>query len=371
MTEAARLYKIAADLGHMPAILSLGLFHWHGLGGLEKDQDEARRLWTLAGLGFSAGSVAESDLPPDSTARESDHSDSDEQSDLPPEAFEADDGECLHIGVDRTERYRSLTVETTFEFGSSFELWNADRLRSIESVVLFDGHRSVREFLLSSPPPSVSELSVLIGEGIVREGNRCLHSPRDPLNGYIMFDEMRQCGDIRSLLQLCVNFYTRATFLYRAVNRFMRETSNQDEETGRNIGIYIGILRECFCVRSGLNPLECKLPQTLYRGANFAMDVVVDYARRQTEQIWWQGFTSASADIDQARRFPGNVLFEISLVEPVPSLYQYSAYPQEQEFILNPYQPFILDGVRWSDSAGRWIIQVGGSPAPDPVSWFG
>jgi hypothetical protein len=287
------------------------------------------------------------------------------------EAFEGNEEESLYIGEDRTERYRSLKHETAFGFVSSFELWNADRLRSIESVVLFNGHRSVREFLLSSPPPSVVELSAMIGEGIVREGNRCLCGDRDPSKAQIMFDELRGCSDIQSLLRLCVNFYTRATFLYRAVNKFMRETSNQDEETGRNIGIYIGILRECFCVRSGLNPLEWNIPQNLYRGANFSIEVIVDYARRGSEHIWWQSFTSTSSDIDRARRFPGNVLFEISVVDPVPSLAEHSAYPEEQEFILNPYQQFNLGGVHWSDSTRRWIIQLAGFPSLDPVSWFG
>jgi hypothetical protein len=151
----------------------------------------------------------------------------------------------------------------------------------------------------------------------------------------------------------------------------MRETSNQDEETGRNIGIYIGFLRECFCVRSALNPLRWSLPDTLYRGASFSVGVIVDYARRQTEHIWWQGFTSASADIHQARNFQGNVLFEIILADPVPSLSECSVFPQEKEFVLNPYQRFTLDGVRWSDSTGRWIIQVGGCASPDPISWLG
>jgi hypothetical protein len=158
--------------------------------------------------------------------------------------FEYEEGEQQSITADRDERYQSVSIDTRSELDASFEFWNADRLRSIESVVLFDGHRSVREFMLSSPPPSVSELSLLIGEGIVREGNRCLHSPLDSSKAQIMFDELNGCFDLRSLLLRCVNFYTRPTFLYRAVNKLMRETSNQDEETGRNIGIYIGILRE-------------------------------------------------------------------------------------------------------------------------------
>jgi hypothetical protein len=263
-----------------------------------------------------------------------------------------------------------VNVETEFEFAPSFEFWNADRLRSIESVVLFDGRQSVRELLLSSPRPSVTQLSLLIGEGIVREGNRCLHSSLDSANGRLMYDELLGCCDIRSILRLCVNFYTRATFLYRCVNKFMRETSNRDDETGRNIGIYIGIVRECFCVRSDLNPLSWGIPAKLYRGAKFPVGVVVDYARRQGEHIWWQGFTSASSDINQARKFEGNVMFEIVLTDSAPSLCECSAFPDEKEFVLNPYQPFILDGVRWSNSLGRWIIQVGGSPSPSPDSWF-
>jgi hypothetical protein len=295
---------------------------------------------------------------------------SDEELEVTQGESETEDSECLSISDGRSERYRSLEIDTKFELTLSFEFWNADRLRSIESVVLFDGHQSVREKLVSSPRPSVCELAILVGEGIVREGNRCLHSPRDSANGRIMFEDLKDCLDIRSLLRLCVNFYTRATFLYRCVNKFMREASNPNEETGRNIGIYIGFLRECFSVRSDVNPLEWTLPQKLYRGANFSVGVIVDYARHEKEYIWWQGFTSASADINQARRFQGNVLFEIVLADPVPSLAECSAFPEEQEFILNPYQRFTLDGVRWSDSLGRWIIQVGGCTSPGPVSWF-
>jgi hypothetical protein len=150
----------------------------------------------------------------------------------------------------------------------------------------------------------------------------------------------------------------------------MRETSDRDEETGRNIGIYIGVVRECFCVRSDLNPLSWSIPAKLYRGAKFPVGVVVDYARRQYEHIWWQGFTSASSDINQARKFEGNVMLEILLTDSAPSLSHYSAFPQEQEFVLNPYQQFTLNGVRWSHSLGRWIIQVEELPSPNPVSWF-
>jgi TPR repeat protein len=441
MVQAAWFYKLAADLGDKDAMLSVGLFHWCGLGGLARDQDEARRVWKLAGFDLGAPFVGRpdssdlnhptllslgkfgvgestdsisgiqlqsvdsrrssfvSDAHPDipdltlpergshpsvsqqvsaiggSTGTSPFRRSSVSEHELESQATEGQaiggkSAESPSVSETRIGRFQSVTVETDFELTPSFELWNADRLRSIESVVLFDGHQSVRDMLLSSHQPSASQLSVLIGEGIVREGNRCLHKPQDSSNGIIMYDELKGCSDIRSIFRLCVTFYTRATFLYRCVNKYLRETSNRDDETGRNIGIYIGIVRECFCVRSDLNPVEWRFPQKLYRGAKFPVGAVVDYARRQGEHIWWQGFTSASSDINIARRFEGNVMFEISVADSTPSLTECSAFPGEQEFILSPYQQFILDGVRWSDSLGRWTIQVVGAPSPNPDSWF-
>jgi hypothetical protein len=151
----------------------------------------------------------------------------------------------------------------------------------------------------------------------------------------------------------------------------MRESGNRDEETGRNIGIYIGFVRECFCVKSEFNPLEWSRPRHLYRGADFPIGVIVDYARRQGENIWWQGFTSASSDIAVARSFRGNVMFCIILTESAPSLSEYSAFPSEQEFLLNPYQRFTLDAIEWSASLNRWSIRIMGCPSPDPISWLG
>jgi hypothetical protein len=280
------------------------------------------------------------------------------------------------VSEPRTERFESLRNDLKFEYSESFHLWNADRTRSIESLVMSDGERTVHDFLASFPHPPVRELARLIGEGIRREGNRCLDSPRDSMNGQAMFDELRGCSDIGSIQRLCVNFYTRATFLYRRVNKFMRETNNIDESTGRNLGIYIGILRECFCVqcksrsRSGLNQLEWIRPAKLYRGATFPFEVVIDYGRRRTENIWWQGFTSASSDINVARQFQGNVMLEIFVSDPVPSLSQYSAFPNEHEFILSPYSRFKLHDVRWNEESGRWIIRVLGEPSTNPPSWF-
>jgi hypothetical protein len=135
--------------------------------------------------------------------------------------------------------------------------------------------------------------------------------------------------------------------------------------------LYIGLLRECFCVCGGLNPLSWENTQVVYRGAQFSLDIVADYARRPDELIRWEGFTSSSPDPSVALGFPGNVLFEISLHTPVASLGDVSAFTSEREVVLSPYQRFSLNGVRWEESYGRWILSVGeetGVAAAE--SWF-
>jgi hypothetical protein len=62
--------------------------------------------------------------------------------------------------------------------------------------------------------------------------------------------------------------------------------------------------------------------------------------------------------LDVALRFPGNVLFEVSLAHSVASLDALSAFKNEHEFILSPYQWFSLNCVRWDDDYQRWILRV-------------
>jgi hypothetical protein len=170
---------------------------------------------------------------------------------------------------------------------------------------------------------------------------------------------MIECDTIVSLLRTCAVFYTRNTFLYRRVNRVLRSGPDSDSETGRNLGLYIGLLRECFCVCGGLSPLSWDSPKVVYRGANFSLDILADYARRPEELIRWQGFTSSSRDQRVALDFPGNLLFEISLTHAVASLDDISAFRNERELILSPYQWFSLNCVRWDCDCGRWIVSVG------------
>jgi TPR repeat protein len=248
----------------------------------------------------------------------------------------------------------------------SFALCNSARV--IESVVLQDG-RTVREFLGEGHP--ALDIARLAGDGIHREGSRCLGGSSEGDEGRDLCGELSVCDTIQSLLRICAGFYTRNTFLYRRVNEFLRLSTEGDPETGRNLGLYIGLLRESFCFCGGLNPLPWECPNVVYRGASFRIDTLVDYARRPEELIRWQGFTSASRSVGVALGFPGNVLFEISLTHRVAALDTISAFSHEHEFILTPYQWFSLHGVRWDPDCGRWILSVGEEKdLPQVESWF-
>jgi hypothetical protein len=248
----------------------------------------------------------------------------------------------------------------------SFTLFDSDQV--IESVVMLDG-RSVRDFLGEGHP--AGQIARLAGEGIGREGIRCLEGGSEGAEGQLLCDELIECNTIESLLRTCASFYTRETFLYRRINKFLRLGPESDRETGRNLGLCIGLLRECFCVRGELNPVSWSCPKVVYRGASFSIDIVVDYARCPEELIRWQGFTSSSGDQRTALGFPGNVLFQISVTHSLASLDDISAFKTEHEFILTPYQWFSLNDVRWDGECQRWILSVAEDPGlPAAESWF-
>jgi hypothetical protein len=102
------------------------------------------------------------------------------------------------------------------------------------------------------------------------------------------------------------------------------------------------------------------------------VDAVIDYARRSGEMIRWQGFASTSSDIRVALGFPGSVLFEISVSLPVVSLSSISVCQSEQEFVLTPYQWFVVNDVRWDAKYQRWIFAVDeGRDGGRRESWLG
>jgi TPR repeat protein len=319
LIEAARLYERASDLGSRPGQLSLGVFRWRGIGGFSVDREEAVRLWRLAGLDVPDTAVrpeepglnAPSDSSPqfdrlvsstavtedtgvnrilrssfatapalgatrsDSTVRQpgsSGTTSADTRQQVAARFLSEstlsgndwlrseNDAICSAYCMAAMERDSSALVQLDSlpeELGGtveSFALCNSGQV--IESVVLSDG-RPVREFL--SEGPCVDEIARLAGEGIRREGRRCLEREFDGIDGEAICGEMIACDKVESLLQMPAQFYT-----LDRVNSFL----------------LAGIGEECFCAGQKSSPLAWECPQVVDRGADFDIDVLVDYARR-------------------------------------------------------------------------------------------
>jgi hypothetical protein len=237
----------------------------------------------------------------------------------------------------------------------SFILSNLGCGRSIDSIEMPD-HRSVREFLAEDH--AAAEIAAISADGIRREGNRCLVGQIDRDHGQQMRGELVKCDTLQSIVRLCAQFYTRNSFLYPRVNRYLREPDHADVETGRNLGLYIGLLRESSCVWHRQSPVSWHHPKAVYRGASLPPDVIIDYARHAIQAVRWQGFTSSSTSVEVALRFQRNALFEISLQHPVASPAEISAFQAEQEFIVNLYQWFKINTVGWNEQYQRWILSV-------------
>jgi hypothetical protein len=373
LIEAARFYERASALGSSKSRLSLGVFHWRGVGGFDVDRPEAIRLWRLCGLDIpdsaAAVEVSDSRSMSDSIERSARFSSS---------ARETEETEDTHFSLSK----RFGIIDSAFppepgnlppaspgEPRESFAL--STSLPVIELVVLRN-YQPVGEFLREGHP--AREIARIAGDGIAMEGGRCLGGPGELGEGRALCAEIVQCDDIPSLLRTCARIYTQDTFLYRRVNRLLRSSaeSESDRETGRNLGLYIGLLRECFCVRDGPSPLSWSSSGVVYRGADFGLDILADYVRGAGETIRWQGFASSSRDRGAALGFARNVLFEILLDGSVPSLDDISAYRHEQEIVLTPHQDFAIEGVRWDGDCRRWILSVSERARRlRGLSWFG
>jgi hypothetical protein len=273
------------------------------------------------------------------------------------------DGGALPDGVDRgalTEDAHEVEPDQSFAIVNS-----GDGRASIQTLTLADG-RYLQETMRDA---TVWDVAAAAAEGIRREGSRRLDGERDEADGIELARELLSGGKfVSTLLLKAAELYTRDTFLYRRVNKFLRDDG--PIETGRNLGVYIGLLRECFSVQSSRHRVKWSRPDRVYRGAQFRIDVVADYFRSAGDVIRFPCFASSSSRKEVALAFPGNVLFDVALVDVLPSLSDISAFKDEDEFVLSPYLWFSLGGIHWDGECGRWVISILDTARPEVPSWL-
>lgn len=228
----------------------------------------------------------------------------------------------------------------------SFVFWVRGRVPVIDTLGAADIFRS----------KDIKTIAVSAGDGIRAEGAR-----RGIRQGRVeqQAQEFESVDIIEDLLGAACLAYTRESFFVYAVNKALRGRGSR--ETLENLKVPIGLLREVFGVRSPAGPLRW-CGGTVWRVAHFPIDVIVDYARRDEELIFWEGFVSASrtraAALEFAHATGANILLEIRLREPAACVKGFSEYEGEEEVVLTPYMCFRLGKMHWDSHIGLFSSRV-------------
>ena len=146
----------------------------------------------------------------------------------------------------------------------------------------------------------------------------------------------------------CLHLYTRASFLSRTVNRFLR-TGDLDKIS--TLGPFCKMLYKQFD----------KYPTVIdslkvYRGAHLRLSTVLRYKRAIKKGLrQWSGFTSATKSINVARIFRGNCLFVIRLKEVhgygrILDISKLSQFDEEEEVLFRPGVEYTVQRYKYKRS---------------------
>ncbi|UJR18829.1 hypothetical protein I4U23_021957 [Adineta vaga] len=171
---------------------------------------------------------------------------------------------------------------------------------------------------------NVEEIILLAAKGIETEG-RLLGKEDEGIN---LADKLRKLKSY-SLLEVsktCVYISTLETYLYKIVNKCLRE---DDMNKINTLGPF------CFLLVNALWMLRRNENITLYRGVNLNEELLIDHKAAIGKGFSWKAFTATTRNRQIAERFT-NTLFIISVVQmPFKPAYwtpvsEYSEYPSRR-----------------------------------------
>lgn len=154
----------------------------------------------------------------------------------------------------------------------------------------------------------------------------------------------------------CVRMFTRESFLYRLVNKILRENDTSKIDT---LGPY------CYLLRAYIRRIGTDYSGTLFRGCNLSEDQIDQYREAAITKDWkvWTSFTSTSKNPAVAQAFQQNTRF-IFNVEPINmflvrafDIQNLSINLDEEEVLLPAGVLFQVQSVERSDN-NKWIIKI-------------
>ena len=158
-------------------------------------------------------------------------------------------------------------------------------------------------------------------------------------------------------MMCCVQLYTRETFLYRLINRTLRENDRSKLQT---LGPFCWFLHNLpFC-----EPFSSKcFTGRLYRGAVLDDSMIESYKQAVGMIKAWNGFSSTSKGASVAELFSANTLFMIETSvdthqDHAIDISSYSQYCDEQEVLIRAGRNFCIESVNWNNESAKFVIHL-------------
>ncbi|CAF1534844.1 unnamed protein product [Adineta ricciae] len=161
-------------------------------------------------------------------------------------------------------------------------------------------------------------------------------------------------SSLLKISKICVLVYTIDSFLYKMVNKCLRE---DDMNKMNTLGPY------CFLLINALWMLRRNENVTLYRGLTLDEESLSNYKASIGKQFSWKTFTSTTRDRSIAEHF-GNTMFIISVVQmPFKPAYwtpisEYSEFQYEDEVFLPAAVTYIINDIKYDNETKKHIIYV-------------
>jgi hypothetical protein len=152
----------------------------------------------------------------------------------------------------------------------------------------------------------------------------------------------------------CLSLYTRESFLYKLVNKTLREDDRTKIDT---LGAFCYLLFYCPATEQ---LMEYHYKGLVYRGLNLELSDIEAYKNAiNTGYKCWLGFSSTSQNRKKAEGF-GNTLLIIDIKYAIDSLdiSSISVFPEEEEVLLSASQLFKVDKVEYNENTKQYEIYI-------------
>ena len=182
----------------------------------------------------------------------------------------------------------------------------------------------------------------------------------------------------KEIRECCVKLYTIESFLYKLVNKVMREAekrmildgwfhenstsefeSERDENYGRTLGPYCWILQKYLWTA----PNEKGI--VVFRSANLTNEMIDGYKKHVSDQVRWDWFSSTTKNKDIALFYDGNTIFQIHIPPDVAhtetnavTISSLSEFSTEDEVLLSIGTVIQIKQVQYDTKVNKHVIEL-------------